>query len=518
MQTFSIHKPAVHSRHGLVAAQNRHAAEAGAAVLAQGGNAMDAAIVTALVLSVVEPWLSGIGGGGFLLHADGKTGAVDTLDFNVLAPQGLNPADYPLVGGNDGDWFNWPAVQGNRNVAGYSAICVPGAIAGFASALQKYGTLSWADALQPAIHHATLGLELDWFTCLTLAIDAAGLAQDPASAALFLDAGRAPRASDQTPMARCPMPDKARLLQRLAEAGPREFYEGETARALARDLEAGGSALRFVDFANYQPVWAPPLVGDYRGQQILAMAGLSGGPTLLAACGMLAASDLGPASSSAEAALIHASAIRAAYEQRLTTMGHAATAEAGCTSHISVVDASGSMVSLTNTLLSRFGAKVVIPSGGFLMNNGMMWFDPRPGQPNSIAAGAKPLANMCPLILQRDGRPWLALGAAGGRTIVPTLLQLLSGLLDRGLSLEDAFTAPRLDASTNTIKVDHRAGPEVVAAVASRFPVEVVQDTVYPVQFAIPSAVMREAGSNQGMAHPTSPWAAVAVGGAGHGV
>ena len=95
MQTFSIHKPAVHSRHGLVAAQNRHAAEAGAAVLAQGGNAMDAAIVTALVLSVVEPWLSGIGGGGFLLHADGKTGAVDTLDFNVLAPQGLNPADYP---------------------------------------------------------------------------------------------------------------------------------------------------------------------------------------------------------------------------------------------------------------------------------------------------------------------------------------------------------------------------------------------------------------------------------------
>jgi gamma-glutamyltranspeptidase/glutathione hydrolase len=159
-----------------------------------------------------------------------------------------------------------------------------------------------------------------------------------------------------------------------------------------------------------------------------------------------------------------------------------------------------------------------MPSGGFLMNNGMMWFDPRPGQPNSIAAGAKPLANMCPLILQRDGRPWLALGAAGGRTIVPTLLQLLSGLLDRGLSLEDAFAAPRLDASTNTIKVDQRAGPEVAAAVASRFPVEVVQDTVYPVQFAIPSAVLREGGSNQGMAHPTSPWAAVAVGGTDHGV
>jgi gamma-glutamyltranspeptidase/glutathione hydrolase len=143
-----------------------------------------------------------------------------------------------------------------------------------------------------------------------------------------------------------------------------------------------------------------------------------------------------------------------------------------------------------------------------------MWFDPRPGQPNSMAAGAKPLANMCPLILQREGRPWLAIGAAGGRTIFPTVLQLVSGLLDRGLSLEAAFNAPRLDASTATIKVDQRAGPDVAAALASRFAVEVVQDTVYPVNFAIPSAVLREAGMNQGMAHPTRPWAAVAVGGA----
>jgi len=514
MQTFTALKPSIRSRHGLVAAQNRDAAEAGAAVLAEGGNAMDAAIVSALVLSVVEPWLSGIGGGGFLLHADGQTGAVDTLDFNVLAPRGLNPADYPLVGGNDGDWFNWPAVQGNRNVSGYGSICVPGAIAGFATALEKYGTLSWADALQPAIQHATQGLELDWFTCLTLAIDAAGLAQDPASAALFLEEGRAPRASDRTPAARRPMPDKARLLQRLAQAGAREFYEGDIARTLARDLEAGGSALRFDDFANYQPVWRPPLVGHYRGHDIQAMPGLSGGPTLLAACAALSASELGPATSSAQAALIYATAIRDAYEQRLTKMGHAATAEAGCTSHISVVDASGSMVSLTNTLLSRFGSKVVMPSSGFLMNNGMMWFDPRPGQPNSMAAGAKPLANMCPLILQREGRPWLAIGAAGGRTIFPTVLQLVSGLLDRGLSLEAAFNAPRLDASTATIKVDQRAGPDVAAALASRFAVEVVQDTVYPVNFAIPSAVLREAGINQGMAHPTSPWAAVALGGA----
>jgi gamma-glutamyltranspeptidase/glutathione hydrolase len=514
MQTFQIRKPAVRSRHGLVAAQNRHAAEAGAAVLAQGGNAMDAAVVTALVLSVVEPWLSGIGGGGFLLHADGLTGAVDTLDFNVLAPRALNPADYPLVGGNDGDWFNWPAVQGDRNVSGYGSICVPGAVAGFASALEKYGTLSWAQALQPAIDQATLGLELDWFTCLTLAIDAAGLARYPASAELFLDAGRAPRASDRHPPARRPMPAKMRLLQRLALAGPRDFYEGETARALVQDLQAGGSVLALDDFARYQPTWNAPLVGQYRGHVVHAIPGLSGGPTFLSACDALSAAGLGPDTPGPRAALAIATAIRDAYERRLSTMGPAATADAGCTSHISVVDASGSMVSLTNTLLSRFGSKVALPGAGMLMNNGMMWFDPRPGQPNSMAPGAKPLANMCPLILHADGRPWLAIGAAGGRTIFPTVLQIVSGMLAGGLSLEDAFHAPRMDASTATIRIDPRAGADVAAAVASRFPVEIVPDTVYPVNFAIPSAVQRQADGNLGMAHPGSPWAAVAIGGA----
>ncbi len=192
-------------------------------------------------------------------------------------------------------------------------------------------------------------------------------------------------------------------------------------------------------------------------------------------------------------------------------MGHAATAEAGCTSHVSVVDRDGTMVALTNTHLSRFGARVVLPNAGIVMNNGMMWFDPRPDQPNSIAAGAKPLANMCPLILKRDGRPALAIGAAGGRTIFPTVLQLVSFLADFGLSLEDAFNRPRIDASTPTIRIDARVTADVAAAVARHFSVEVMEDTLYPVNFAIPSAVMRDrAGPGfVGMAHPISAWAAV---------
>ena len=310
---------------------------------------------------------------------------------------------------------------------------------------------------------------------------------------------------------------KAQLLRRLAQAGARDFYEGEVAQTLARDLEAGGSAIRAADLERYQPAWHAPLVGHYGQWEVNAIPGLSGGPSFLQACQSLQDAGLHRKNGMAAAALAYATAIRSAYEKRLTTMGHAATPQAGCTSHVSVVDASGNMVSLTNTLLSRFGSRVVLPEAGVLMNNGMLWFDPRPGQPNAIAPGAKPLANMCPLILKAGGLPVLAIGAAGGRTIFPTVLQILSYVADFGMSLEEAFHAPRIDASTQTIRVNALAGPEVAAAIATRFPVDVVEDALYPVMFAVPSAVQREGGFNTGMAHPFSPWPSVGVGGPADG-
>ncbi|KQK29072.1 gamma-glutamyltransferase [Bosea thiooxidans] len=508
MQTFSIRRPAVHSPHGLVAAQNRHAAEAGAAVLSRGGNAMDAAVVAALVLSTVEPWLSGIGGGGFLVHADGRTGATETLDFNVRSAAGLDPADYPLADAQAGNWFSWPSVVGDRNVSGYGAICVPGAIAGLAAALERHGSISWEEALQPAIEHAERGLEIDWFAALCIAIEAPGLARDPVLSAILLDDGHGPKAGADTRRFK-PMTLKAGLLRRLAKAGARDFYEGESAALIAADLEAGGSPLRAGDLAAYEVVWAPALTGRYRDFDIAAIPGLSGGPTFFDAAQRLVDGPLSRETPPAQTALLYATAIREAYEKRLTTLGHAATPQAGCTSHVSVVDRTGTMVSLTNTLLSRFGAKVALPRTGIIMNNGMMWFDPRPGQPNAIAAGKKPLANMCPLVLSKAGRPVLSIGAAGGRTIFPTLLQLISGMADFGLSLEEVFHRPRLDASTPRIKIDARAEANVAATVAGAFPIEIVEDTLYPVNFSIPSAVMAAEGGFVGMAHPTSPWAAV---------
>jgi gamma-glutamyltranspeptidase/glutathione hydrolase len=514
-ETWTVSKKQLDSRRGVIAAQHFEAAAAGAKVLEDGGNAMDAAVVAALVLSVVEPWLSGIGGGGLLLWAPGDGGGIDTLDFNVRASRNMDRSQYPLAGGRDGDWFDWPSVEGDRNLIGYPSICVPGAIAGFAAALEKHGTISWEEALAPAIEIAERGMRIDWFTSLCLAVDAQGLARFPESAKLFLDNGRPRRVPNGKQVDYLPMAAKAATLRRLASAGARDFYEGEVARRLVEDLQDGGSVIDAQDLAGFQPRWAEARTGQYRDTEVSVVPGLCGGPSLLETLSRIEA-DLTPDASEAEAAAVYAGAIRNTYEGRLKTMGHAG-AHGDCTSHISVVDAQGNMVALTNTLLSRFGSKVTLPGSGILMNNGMMWFDPREGVPNGIAPAARPLANMSPAILSREGRPAMAIGAAGGRQIFPCIAQLISYVLDRGMSLEEAFHAPRIDGSGPTIVVDQAAAPDVAAAVSRSYPVEIRANSLHPVLFAIPSAVARRDGLNSGMAHPVNPWTACAAEGGRHG-
>ena len=493
-ETWRVSKTQTESAGGVIAAQHFEAAAAGAKVLEEGGNAMDAAVVAALVLSIVEPWLSGIGGGGLLLWGPGDGGVIDTLDFNVRASRNMDRSQYPLAGGRDGDWFDWPSVEDDRNLIGYPSICVPGAIAGFAAALEKHGTISWEAALAPAIEIAERGMLIDWFTSLCLAVDAQGLARFPATAKLFLDNGRPRRVPNGAQVDYLPMPAKAATLRRLAAAGARDFYEGEVARSLVADLQAGGSVIDAQDMADFQPCWAEARTGQYRGTDVSVVPGLGGGPSLLDTLRRIEA-QLAPGASEAEAAAIYAGAIRDTYEDRLKTMGHAG-AQGDCTSHVSVVDAQGNMVSLTNTLLSRFGSKVTLPGTGILMNNGMMWFDPRAGMPNSITPAARPLANMSPAILSRDGRPAMAIGAAGGRQIFPCIAQLISYVLD---------------GSGPTIVVDAAAAPDLAAEVSRTYPVEIRANSLHPVLFAIPSAVARRDGLNAGMAHPVNPWTASAA-------
>ncbi len=506
-QTWSVSKPQVESSGGIVAAQNEEAATVGATVLAKGGNAMDAAVATALALSVVEPWLSGLGGGGFLLHAD-NNGTVEALDFNLRAPEKVDIADYPLQGGAGGDWFNWPSVHEDRNLIGPLSICVPGAVAGLSEALQRHGTLSWADALAPAIALAERGMRIDWFAELALAIDTPGLSSQSSAASLFLDSSRRVVDPDDPACRLLPMPAKAAMLRRLAEHGARDFYEGQVAASLLKNLNDSGSKMTARDLAEYRPVWQTAAQSSYRDRMVHTIPGLSGGPSLVQALADLAGQDLA-AASSAEAAAAYARAIRQAYESRLREMGHAA-GKGDCTSHLSVIDGQGNMVSLTNTLLSRFGSKVVAADLDLLLNNGMMWFDPRPDQPNSICGGAKPLANMSPVITTRDGKPDIAVGAAGGRQIFPAILQLLSAVIDRDMSLEDAVHSPRIDASTPTILVNRLATTDTATAISSMYPVQITEDSLHPVQFAIPSMVQagRDGAPNAGAVHPNSPWAA----------
>lgn len=506
-QLWSISKPQVESHGGIVAAQHFEAAQIGADILSAGGNAMDAAVATAVALSIVEPWLSGLGGGGFLLHAS-SDGTVDALDFNMRAPVATTPDTYPITGSDGGDWFNWPSVEEDRNLIGPLSICVPGAVAGLAEALKTYGTLSWAEVTGPAITLAERGMRIDWFAELVFAVDRPGLSSSAAAADLFLNPTR--RQPDPTdPTARfLPMPGQAAMLKQLAEAGPSDFYTGDIARTLIRDLTKAGCPMSLQDLASYRPVWSKPAVATYRNREVHTMGGLSGGPSLLRVLAELVDAEPGTASE-ASFATLHATAIRNAYEHRLKHMGHAAATE-DCTSHLSVIDRDGNMVSLTNTLLSRFGSKVVAPSLDLVMNNGMMWFDPRPGQPNSIAAGATPLANMSPVITTQDGRPDIAIGAAGGRQIFPAIAQILSRLIDRQETPEVALHAPRIDASTPLIVINRAASMDTAAAVAAHHAVQISEDSLYPVQFAIPSMVQagRDGAPNIGAVHPTNPWTA----------
>jgi gamma-glutamyltranspeptidase/glutathione hydrolase len=212
----------------------------------------------------------------------------------------------------------------------------------------------------------------------------------------------------------------------------------------------------------------------------------------------------------ADAFLAYARILREGYAERLATMGETSDhRDPSTTTHLNVVDRHGNMVAHTQTLLSVFGSKVVLPETGILMNNGIMWFDPRPGSPNALAPGKRPLTNMCPVIARKNGKGWFALGASGGRKIMPAVYQISSFLIDHGLTLENAFHQPRIDASGGeTVGVDPRLPDSVRNALGEAFPVHETELLVYPTNFACPSAVFRDPADRMhyGITDVLSPW------------
>ena len=509
-----VRKPVVTSRVGVVATQHQAASEVGARVLADGGNAVDAAIAASVALAAVEPWMSGLGGGGYMLVQPANDARAWAVSFGMVAPGGLDPADYPLTGEPGADLFGWPAVLEDRNLRGPLSVAVPGQVAGLASARERFGTWPWADLLAPACALAERGMEVDWHTTVAIAATAAELAQDPGCAATYLADGY-PHATPWTGSApHVRLGSLAETLRRLAAAGPADFYTGEIAAAIAADMAALGGRLAADDLAGYEAgVEEAPSV-RYRDHLVSTAPGLTAGPTLVDTLNRLALSlEPGAAPPGGAAYCAYAEALRDAYAARLRFMGEGGAAEhPACTSHLGVADRDGTVVALTQTLLSPFGAKVMLPQTGILMNNGIMWFDPRPGTPNAIAPGKRPLSNMCPTIARfADGRR-AGLGASGGRRILPAVAQLLSFLADFGMSLDDAAHCPRINVDgADLVEADVQLAPEALAMLEARFALAPRPHGVHPSNYACPNAVVWDpaTGSTAGAAHVMSPNACV---------
>jgi gamma-glutamyltranspeptidase/glutathione hydrolase len=498
-QNWSLRKPSAHSQRGVVTSQNAIAAEVGAAVLRDGGNAIDAAIATSFTISVVEPWMSGLGGGGYMLVYLAKEKRVRVIDFGMVAPKRLDPADYPLVKGDGaGDLFQWPAVLDDRNVYGYHSIAVPTQVAGMALACKRFATKSWADLISPAADLAAGGLPLNWFSTLRISGAARELNEFSTSRDVYLSDGLPPVATQGKPPPRRSMGNLSATLRRLAEAGPRDFYEGAIADQLLADASVGGSKMGADDLASFEAVERDPIEMDYRGAKVFAAPGLTAGPTMFDTLARIDGKIIADHGSPTAASFgEYAAALNSAYETRLATMGDADDSrDPACTTHLTAIDGEGNMVTLTQTLLSAFGSKVVFPETGILMNNGIMWFDTRPGGPNSLDGGKRPLCNMCPAIVSRNDGFNFAIGASGGRRIMPAVMQNLSLMVDCDLSLPDAIHHPRIDVSGGDIaNVDIRLSQDVVNAVEAVLPVVPVEDSVFPSNFACPNGVADDTGA-----------------------
>jgi gamma-glutamyltranspeptidase/glutathione hydrolase len=510
----------------MVVAEHPLGAEVGVRILERGGNAVDAAVATAFAMTVVEPFMSTIAGGGtMLIHLSERAETV-ALDFNVCAPRGCHERIYTLVGGvSPGALFTWHRVADDANVFGHRSVAVPGSIAGLALALERYGTIDLATALEPAIALARDGFVTDWYLALTTARYQEEIAAFPEAARTYLrHGGFVYRPPSMEPGDTVRYPELAESLALIARDGPGAFYKGAIAQAIVNEMRAHGGFITADDLAEYGVRVRPPLTGRYRGLDLALSPGATGGITALEILNILETwprADVGWRT--AEGLHRRALAIHRAFADRFRWLGDpervdapwdrlaskayarevarelraggapapvSAHDRADCTTHVGVIDRQRNMVSLTHTAVSLFGSRVVVPGTGILLNNGMIWFDPEPGRPNSIGPGKRALVNMTPLLAFRRDRPYLTLGAPGGRKIVSAVPQVLATLADTGCSPQAAIEAPRLHDEGSGLLVDDRIGERSLTALRRRgHRVLPQQESYSTINFAKPIAI-----------------------------
>jgi len=484
-----------------VASVHPLATQAGLDALRRGGNAVDAAIATALTLGVVDGHNSGIGGGCFIL-VRAPDGSITCIDGREMAPAKAHRDLYIMDGKLDEE----------ASKTGALAIAVPGALAAYQLALTKHGRLKLADVLRPAADLAERGFPLDEVYERKLKGTAEKVARFPASASLLLKPDGSPLKKDDVLVQK----DLAQTLRNVAEHGLEWFYKGEFATRTAEWMEANGGIVTAADFAAYVPKEREPLRTSYRGYEIIGMPPPSSGGLHVAQ--ILSLIQPYPIRHLRTTSRVHliTEAMKLAFADRAHWLGdpdfakvprgllakdyldglrqkisldrltpvpqHGVPEKAHDdvfgkhTTHLSTADAGGFWVAITQTINTAFGSKVIIPGTGVIMNNEMDDFSAQPGVPNAfkligaennaVAAGKRPLSSMSPTLVLKDGRPVISVGAAGGPTIITQTLLALTHVIDDGMTATEALDAPRFHHQWNPdeLRIEKRFGKETLDA------------------------------------------------------
>jgi gamma-glutamyltranspeptidase / glutathione hydrolase len=483
-------RPASGSR-GMVVSNHPLASAAGAEMLAAGGNAIDAAIATLFTLTVVEPMMVGIIGGG-MAHIRLADGSHRFIDGQSTVPLAVKPDTYRSKPGSAHDVFD---TIDDKNLNGAKAVATPGSLKAWCETLRRFGTMALADVMQPAIKHASRGFAATPYLHECIADSANEMRKDKAISAIYLPDGKPLEAGERVMQA-----EYAETLTTIARHGEAALYEGALGDILVDYMKAHGGFITRQDLTAYKTVERAPIAADYRGWRIF-------GPPPPAASGVHIAQMLNilegydvAAMGFGTSEMIHhlAEILKIAFADRAAASGDpdfvnvpverliskqyaderrraidstraqqwgagVAQLEGAHTTHMTAADAFGNVVATTQTINNLFGAKILIPGLGTVPNNYMNLYDPRPGHALSLAPGKRVTTSMSPMMALRDGKLVYALGLPGGKRIFPSALQALINLIDHGMSLQEAVEAPRVWTEGNALEVEF-AVPEAVRA------------------------------------------------------
>jgi gamma-glutamyltranspeptidase/glutathione hydrolase len=482
--------PASGSR-GMVVSNHPLASAAGAEILAAGGNAIDAAIATLFTLTVVEPMMVGIIGGG-MAHIRLADGSHRFIDGQSTVPLAVQPDTYRSKPGSAHDVFD---TVDNENLNGPKAVATPGSLKAWCETLRRFGTMSLADVMQPAIKHASRGYAATPYLHECITDGAEEMLKDKPIAAIYLPDGKPLSAG-----ARVVQSEYAETLEYISQHGEAALYSGPLGDILVDYMKAHGGFITRPDLTSYKTVERAPIRANYRGWEILgppppaasgvhiaqmlnileghdiATKGFGTAETihLLAEVLKIAFADRAAASGDPDFVGVpverliskeYAGERRAAIDvARAQKWGAGVTQlESAHTTHMTAADAMGNVVATTQTINNLFGAKILIPGLGTVPNNYMNLYDPRPGHALSLAPGKRVTTSMSPMMALRNGKLAYALGLPGGKRIFPSALQALINLIDHGMSLQEAVEAPRIWTEGNALEVE-LAVPEAVRA------------------------------------------------------